>query len=378
MPLGRHPQPKYDVSVRDIHEEVQVHPKAGGQSRYIAKSVRVAIAGILAIGLGLTAACGSSDNAATASDASGSTSGYPITIKNVYGSVTLNNKPKRISTVGWTTYDAVLSLGVVPVDMPKMSDGDAKNGMYSWTSAKLKELGATGSKAPKLHDESDSIDTEAIASTNPDLIIATQSGITKQQYQTMSKIAPTLAYPKEAWATPWRDVVTIAAKALNMQAKGKQVLADDESAITKAVNAHPNIKGKTAAVMYFDTTKLSTVSVYTTLDTRPEFLNDLGLMTPASVKKISASTQSFYKDISSENVDQLNDVDIIVTYGDSSTLKTLQSDPLIGKIPAVKRGSVVVINSSSALESAIAPSSLSIPATVGDYVGLLSKAADKI
>ncbi|OZG68854.1 Coelichelin uptake porter, ABC transporter, extracellular substrate binding protein CchF [Bifidobacterium aquikefiri] len=356
------------------HYDSTVKP---GRMNRATRSSRLIMAGIMALGLGLTAACGSAGNALSSSD-SGSTSGYPVTIRNAYGSVTLKSKPTRISTVGWTTYDAVLSLGVIPVDMPKMSDGDAQNGMYSWTSAKLKELGGTGSKAPKLHDESDSIDTEAIASSNPDLIVATQSGITKQQYQTLSKIAPTLAYPKEAWATPWRDVVTIAAKALNMQNKGKQVLANDEAAIKKAVDAKPNIKGKTAAVMYFDTTKLSTVSVYTTLDTRPEFLNDLGLKTPASVKKISASTKSFYKDISSENVDELNDVDIIVTYGDSSTLKTLQADPLIGKIPAVKRGSVVVIDTNSALESAIAPSSLSIPATVDQYVGLLSKAADTI
>ncbi|MFT8593714.1 MAG: iron-siderophore ABC transporter substrate-binding protein [Bifidobacterium sp.] len=376
------------MSLADLADRMRNPSKASDLSRFNStvksrkavharKAVRLTLAGIMALSLGLTAACGSGSSS-SASDESGSTSGYPVTIKNAYGSVTLKSKPTRISTVGWTTYDAVLSLGVLPVDMPKMSDGDAQNGMYSWTAAKVKALGGTGSKAPQLHDESDSIDTEAIASSNPDLIIATQSGITKQQYQTMSKIAPTLAYPKEAWATPWRDVVTIAAKALNMQAKGKQVLADDEAAIKKAVDAKPNIKGKTAAVMYFDTTKLSTVSVYTTLDTRPEFLNDLGLKTPASVKKISASTDSFYKDISSENVDQLDDVDIIVTYGDSSTLKTLQADPLIGKIPAIKRGSVVVIDSSSALESAIAPSSLSIPATVGQYVGLLSKAADNI
>ncbi|MDN6683794.1 MAG: hypothetical protein L0K89_03595, partial [Bifidobacterium crudilactis] len=87
---------------------------------------------------------------------------------------------------------------------------------------------------------------------------------------------------------------------------------------------------------------------------------------------------SFYKDIAAENVDQFNDVDIIVTYGDDTTLATLQKDPLISQIPAVKRGSVVVIDLNSKLGSAIAPSALSIPSTVDDYAKVLAQAAAKV
>ncbi|WP_416174391.1 MAG: iron-siderophore ABC transporter substrate-binding protein [Bifidobacterium crudilactis] len=336
-----------------------------------------ALAGLSVIAL---TACTGTGQSTTSSDtnASGS-SNFPVSIKHAYGTTTIKSQPSRVSTIGWTNQDAVIALGVIPVDMPKITDGAAgSSGILPWTESALQKLGATGDKAPKLHDESDDIDTEAIASTSPDIIIGIQSGISKAQYQTMSKIAPTIAYPGKAWAAQWRQVLTLSGKALGKESEAKQVIADDEAAISKAASAHAELQGKNAAVMYFDTTKLSTVSVYTTADTRPAFLQDLGLSTPASVEKISKSTDSFYKDIAAENVDQFNDVDIIVTYGDDTTLATLQKDPLISQIPAVKRGSVVVIDLNSKLGSAIAPSALSIPSTVDDYAKVLAQAAAKV
>ncbi|MFT9111447.1 MAG: iron-siderophore ABC transporter substrate-binding protein [Bifidobacterium psychraerophilum] len=336
-----------------------------------------ALAGISVIAL--TACSGASQSSASTDASSSSNGAFPVSISHAYGTTTIESQPTRVSTIGWTNQDAVIALGVVPVDMPKITDGAAgDSGILPWTEAALKKLGATGDKAPKLHDESDDIDTEAIAATSPDVIIGVQSGISKSQYQTMSKIAPTIAYPGEAWAAQWRQVVELSAKALGKESKGKQVIADDEAAISKAVAAHPDLKGKNASVMYFDTTKLSTISVYTTADTRPAFLEDLGLSTPKSVEKISKSTDSFYKDIAAENVDQFDDVDIIVTYGDDTTLSTLQKDPLISQIPAIKRESVVVIDLNSKLGSAIAPSALSIPSTVGDYADKLAEAAAKV
>lgn len=346
-------------------------------SNMVRRLTATALAGLSVIAL---TACSGTGQSATSSDATSKTSGnFPVSIKHAYGTTTIEQQPSRVSTIGWTNQDAVIALGVVPVDMPKITDGAAgDSGILPWTESALKKLGATGDKAPKLHDESDDIDTEAIASTSPDVIIGIQSGISKAQYQTMSKIAPTIAYPGKAWAAQWREVLELSGKALGKESEAKQVIADDEEAISKAAAAHPDLKGKNASVMYFDTTKLSTISVYTTADTRPAFLEDLGLQTPSSVKKISNSTDSFYKDIAAENVDQFNDVDIIVTYGDSTTLSTLQKDPLISQIPAIKHGSVVVIDLNSALGSAIAPSALSIPSTVDDYASELATAAAKV
>lgn len=130
--------------------------------------------------------------------------------------------------------------------------------------------------------------------------------------------------------------------------------------------------------MWFDPKKLSTLTIYTTGDARPAYLTDLGFTTPASVAKQSQGA-AFYKEISAENADVFSDVDIIVSYGDPKTLlPLLQKDPLISRIPAVKRGSVAVIEDNSELASAVSPSVLSIPSQVGPYAAALARAAEKL
>ncbi len=86
-----------------------------------------------------------------------------------------------------------LALGVVPVGMAAANFGDDDgNGVLPWVEEKLDELDA---KTPVLFDETDGIDFEAVADTKPDVILAAYSGLTKKDYDTLSKIAPVVAYP---------------------------------------------------------------------------------------------------------------------------------------------------------------------------------------
>lgn len=357
-----------------------IHPTDRPTARGTARRLtRVAAAMVTVLSL---AACGSTGSASSSTgtgSASGSAAGFPVSITHAYGTTTISSRPTRVATVGWASADNVIALGVTPVSIPKNTYGKTVDGGYlPWTKDALDDKGVAKVDLPQLHDESDDIDAEAIASTNPDVIIGLQSGITKEQYATLSKIAPTIAYQKVAWGDTWRDMITTTAKALGVEAKGKALISSLEKQISDDVSAYPAIKGKSAAVMYFNASKLSSFSVYTTTDVRPQFLNDLGLTTPASVTKLSKGTTSFYKDVSSENADDFTDVDVIVTYGTSGLLKAMQKDPLLSKIPAVKRGSVVVINDDTELANALDPSALSIPATTKQYVKLIAAAAAKV
>ncbi|WEV41904.1 ABC transporter substrate-binding protein [Bifidobacterium sp. ESL0682] len=239
-------------------------------------------------------------------------------------------------------------------------------------------MGVKPADMPQLHDESDGIDAEAIAASKPDLIIGLQSGMTRKDYDTLSKIAPTIAYQKVAWGDPWRSMIKTTAQAIGEPEKGAKLISSLEEQIKADAAKYPQIAGKTGAVMSFDASKLSSFSVYTTTDLRPQMLNDLGMKTPESVTKLSRSTQKFYKDVSSENADQFKDVDVIVTYGTPDLLAAMQKDPLLSKIPAVARGSVVVIDNNSLMANALDPSALSIQQTDGEYATLLGDAASKV
>lgn len=335
----------------------------------------LAAAVVSATALSLTA-CGGADSSTEAtSEGSSNTAAYPITIQHKLGTTTIEKKPERVATVAWENHEIPLALGIVPVGMAKANFGDNDgDGMLPWVADKLKELGGP---APVLFDETDGIAFEAVADTNPDVILATYSGLTQQDYDTLSKIAPVVAYPDAPWATPWRDVVRLSSQGLGLQQEGEKLIESTEKRMAEAVAKYPAVAGKQAMFMtHIDPTDLSEVGFYTANDTRTLFLEDLGLKIADVVATASESTDAFHQTQSAEQVQTFDDVDIIISYN-ADLLPSLRNDPLLSKIPAVERGSIVALADNSPLATAANPTVLAIPHVLDEYVALLAEAADK-
>ncbi len=328
--------------------------------------------------LAIAACGGGSDEAgAPAASASPAAATFPITIKHKLGTTTIAKKPERVATVQWENHEVPLALGIVPVGMAKANFGDDDgDGMLPWVGDKLKELGG---QTPVLFDETDGIAFEAVANTKPDVILATYSGITQQDYDTLSKIAPVIAYPDAPWATPWRDIVKLSSQALGLGAQGDELIASTEKKMTDAAAKYPQLAGKQTMFMtHIDPADLSKVGYYTSHDTRTQFFTDLGLKIADNVETASKGTDAFTLNQSAEQIQAFDKVDIVVSYGDANLLTTLQKDPLLSKVPAVKRGSVVVLVGSTPIATAANPTVLAIPYVLDDYVKMLADAADKV
>ncbi|KOT31015.1 ABC transporter substrate-binding protein [Streptomyces caelestis] len=338
-----------------------------------------ALALAAALLFGLTACGGGSadkdDSSSAGADGAGQ---FPVTIKHALGVTEIPSKPQRVATVNWANDEVPLALGVVPVGMARANFGDDDgDGVLPWVEKRLKELNA---KTPVLFDETDGIDFEAVADTKPDVILASYSGLTEQDYETLSQIAPVVAYPEAAWATPWRDIIRLNSKAIGLADEGDELIADLERQIEKTAAKYPQLKGKTAMFMTHVSSKnVSQVGFYTTHDTRTHFFTDLGLKIPASVSGPSGATKKFVLTKSAEHIDDFNDVDIITGYGDDKgeLLKALKKDPLTSKLAAVERDSVYLLPGSTPLATAANPTPLSIPYVLEDYVKALAEAADK-
>ena len=123
---------------------------------------------------------------------------------------------------------------------------------------------------------------------------------------------------------------------------------------------------------------MSTFYAYLPNDPRASYLDDLGLETPESILSLAETSEDFSVTISRENSDLLNDVDIMIVYGDEGLLEAMQADALMSQIPAVRNCAVVLLDSNSALAAATTPSILSIPYAIDDYLSLLSEAANNI
>ncbi|MFE0265604.1 iron-siderophore ABC transporter substrate-binding protein [Nocardiopsis alba] len=308
-----------------------------------------------------------------ASEASGDWE--PITIEHALGTTTIENRPERVATVNWANHEVPLALGVVPVGMASADFGDDDgDGVLPWVDERLEELDA---ETPVLFDETDGIDFEAVADTAPDVILAAYSGLTQEDYDTLSEIAPVVAYPETAWGTPWREMIEINSRALGLEEEGRELVTELEGEIEEAVADHPEIEGRsTMFLTHVDTTDLSEVGFYTTHDTRALFFEDLGMSTPASVAEVSAETDLFTLTRAAEQADVFDDVDIIVTYGGEETVEALEGDPLLSQMPAVEKGAVVSLPGDAPLGTAANPTPLSISWVLDDYLSLLAEAAE--
>ncbi|MSR98469.1 iron-siderophore ABC transporter substrate-binding protein [Arthrobacter sp. BL-252-APC-1A] len=298
-----------------------------------------------------------------------------ITIEHALGTAVIDEKPERVATVNWANHEVPLALGVVPVGMAAANFGDDDgDGILPWVEEKLEELGG---EAPVLFDENDGIDFEAVADTQPDVILAAYSGLTQEDYDTLSEIAPVVAYPETAWGTSWREMVEYNSTALGLAEEGEQLVAALEQEMTDAAAKFPSLAGKSAMFMtHVDTTDLSEVSFYTTHDPRTLFFEDLGMSVADSIAKASAETEKFSLTQSAEQADAFSDVDIIVTYGGEELITALESDPLLSQIPAVANGAIVTLPGDNPLGTAANPTPLAISWVLNDYLTVLAEAAD--
>ena len=324
----------------------------------------------------LLAACGRSKSA------SSTTSGKTISIKHVYGTTEVPADATKVATVAWANQDVLLALGIMPLGFSKQTWGVTDgSGMLPWTKEKVDELTANGAAQPKLFDDDGGvkINPQAVNATKPEVILAVYSGMSKEEDETLSKIAPTVAYPKVAWGTPWRETIAINATAVGKKTEGDTLVADLEKQVADAVAKHPQIKGKAAAFCYTAEGDATKFGYYTTADPRTAFLSDLGMKVPASVEKTSKENASaFNVDISTENADSLNDFDLIVMYGTESDLAAMQANSLLSQVRAIKNGAVAFVGNSDPMAASTNPGPLSIPWGIEKYVGLIATAAGKV
>ena len=299
---------------------------------------------------------------------------FPITIEHAFGTTVIERKPRRPVTIAWANHEVPLALGIVPVGFARANFGDDDDdGLLPWVADRLAELGA---EPPVLFDEGDGIDFEAVAASEPDVILAAYSGISRSDYETLSQIAPVVAYAQAPWSTDWRQMIRLNSAALGMAREGEALIEKLEGEIAASLAAHPGLGGRTAMFLtHLNAFDLGTINFYTINDTRVKFFQDLGLSNPASV--VGASADGRYSaSVSAERIDAFDDVDIVVTYGDEQLLDAVRTNPLMSKMPAIADGALVVL-SRDPVGTAANPTPLSIPYVLDSYLAMLAEAAGK-
>jgi iron complex transport system substrate-binding protein len=329
---------------------------------------RVLPAALIALTLALTGCSNGSKHASSSGAAKTTTSAgaFPVTIDSALGKTTVRSAPKRVVTIGWGSQDVALALGVVPVGMQDMTGntGDT-TGVLPWDAPKLK-----GAKPQLLKYVGTEVPYEQIAALHPDLVLAVDSGITTDQYQRLTQIAPTVGYPGKPWLTSWQDQLRLVGKALGKPAQAAALEKSTDRLIARAKAQHPEFAGKTVA--FGSGTTTSGYNLYLSTDSRVQLLHELGFTVSPS---LPAKAPSFAAQVSLEKLDGI-DADVLVSWYLSPTVKKqLESDTLFRRMPAVERGGYVPLTDPAMVYATSAVSVLSLPWMLDRYLPLLSAAA---
>ena len=341
------------------------------------RTTRSALAAVTAAATLVLTACGSG-GAEAGDNTEGSGDGaFPITIEHAFGETVIEEKPERVATVAWGNHEAALALGVVPVIMEAATYGDDDdNGVLPWVEDKVEEMGA---EMPDTYDYTDGIDFEAISAAEPEVILAGYSGITQEEYDTLSQIAPVVAYPDTPWGTTWQETIIQDAKGLGLEAEGQTLIEENEGILAEKVADLENLAGTSAMWAYADSQDASALGFFTVHDPRVQFLPEIGMEIPEAVEKASEGNEQFMGSESSETAaDTFADVDVLIVAEDNEQKATLRDDPLLSKLPAVERDSIAWLPENAPEAAASNPSPLNIDTEYMDaYLQMLDDAASK-
>jgi iron complex transport system substrate-binding protein len=300
---------------------------------------------------------------------------YPVTIEHAFGETVIEKKPERVATVAFGNQDVVLALGVVPVGFSAANYGvQDDSGMLPWTQQKLEELGVT---EPNVFQDTDGIDYEAVSDSKPDIILAPYSGLTQEEYDMLSKIAPVVAYPKTAWTISTEDWIGITAKALGLEEEGKALISNMQSIVAEKIAEHPEFEGKKFVWVSFNETDLSSLHAYSPEDTRCQFLYEFGFSYPESVSQY-IKDGSYSLSLSAENADLLYDADFLIGYSSEAAYAAAAADEVLGEIPALKNNAIVSIESGTVLSAALTTTPLAFDYTIDEYVDKLAEGIGNI
>ncbi|MBG0857034.1 iron-siderophore ABC transporter substrate-binding protein [Streptomyces spinoverrucosus] len=324
--------------------------------------------------LATATACGGDDSGSDATDAGAGAgasgeSAFPVTLAHKYGSTTIESEPKRIVTVGLTDQDSVLALGEAPVGTTEWLGG-YQGAVGPWAEDRL-----GGAEAPTvLKDTGTGPQVEKIASLKPDLILAVYGGLTKEQYESLSKFAPVVAQPKQYndYGVPWQEQTETIGKALGKPEEAAAAVEETEEQIAAAVGEHPEFKGRTAVMA----TPYEGMFVFGSQDPRSHLLTDLGFSLPADLDKVIGD--QFGANISKERTDLLDQDALVWQVADvTKDADKLHKDASYKDLKVVKEGREVYVNETSDYGNALSMGTvLSLRYVIERLVPQLAAAVD--
>jgi iron complex transport system substrate-binding protein len=322
----------------------------------------------------MLAACSNGDDEATPSATATTVLGSPTTadpadspaswiVSHKYGETEITSI-ERVITLGYVDHDAVLALGVIPVAIGADEySADQPHGVWPWAQDEL------GAGTPEILPPFE-LDFERIAALQPDLILAVYAGITQEEYQKLSSIAPTVAQSgdHDDYTTPWDEMTLAIGQALNKESEARELIAEVENHFDEARAEHPEFEGKTAIYAGL----LATGNYYAEgVSSRVAILTSLGFDVPDDIE-----AAGFYTEISQEQIQRFDQDVLLWELGDPASRTEIESNPLYSQLDVEKEGRDIFVVDRTLAGGLALISVLSLPYVIDELVPRLAAAVD--
>lgn len=329
----------------------------------------VLLSGLVAAAL-VVAGCGSSEPSTESADSDFET----VTIEHALGTAVITAEPERIVTLGQGSAETAIALGTVPVGIEAYEWGSDETGYLPWIHDAITDRGA---QLPVQFTGGSEIDIEAVAKLDPDLILAPWSGVTQQQYDALSALAPTVAYAEKAWTTTWEDQIRVIGKAMGKAPESDQEIAKIKAQFADATAAHPEYADVSFSFVY--NTGPGTLGVFFPDEQRVAMVRGLGLQVDPIVNTLPETEGTDSALIGLENAHLLKDSDLLFTfYSDDANRAEIEAQPVYRQIPAIARGSVVAPEDQSFVTGSSMINPLTVPWSLERYVPMIDGAVAQL
>ncbi len=267
---------------------------------------------------------------------------------------------ERVAALGLGDADTLLALGVTPVVVaPWGAEGDGDpSGVGPWAFDALGDADPVPVYGTATGFTADIV--EQVAAADPAQIIAVNAAVDRRAQQDLERIAPVTVHPSEHadWQVPWEEQVDTIAEAVGEADRGRELIAESEQVIADFREDHPELQGKSAAVVMPYAGKLG---LYTAGDGRGAMIEKLGFTIPDELQETADG--SFYRDIAPENYRDLDQVDYLFVLDYGGAVDALRADPTFQDLDIVDRDRVVYLDEDTGNAMSM-PNPLTIPFAV--------------
>jgi iron complex transport system substrate-binding protein len=318
--------------------------------------------------LGLLTGCGGSDPSAPAA-APPAAGAFPLTVQHSKGTTEIKSAPLRVVTVGFSDQDPVLAMGVRPVGVTDWY-GDHPYATWPWAQDEL------GDAQPVVLNRGAFTGTpdykyEEIAALAPDLIIGLYTSMDRTQYETLSRIAPTVAPPAgyPEWGAPWDEYTRLAGRALGVPGRAEQLIAGVETQLEAAAAANPRFEGRTAVVAERQEGGVSFVR--SPNDPRSQLVAALGFTIPPEIGELAGDMDG--ATISDEQMAILDRDVLLWNTGFSPEVRTdIERAPLYSRLKVVQAGRSIFVDDPMVSAAWTWGTVLSLPSVIDALVAEIS------